>query len=216
MDTAKIEIKPFFISIAVILCLETAANAATTAMSIHPMVFLGFLRLVEICSLIIISISCGQGLSSIGLSSAQILPGIKKGLIWSLCIGSGAAVVSAVLLAMKTNPVSLVKTPMPDSPGNLTLFLLVGTLVAPVAEEVFFRGILFGFIRRWGAVAAIVFSSLIFVLIHPTGSGLPVVQIVGGFLFAVSYETGKSLMVPIVIHVLGNASIFYLSFMYTG
>jgi membrane protease YdiL (CAAX protease family) len=213
MDTGKVKIKPFFISVAVILCLETAADAAMSAISIHPMVFLGFLRLVEICSLIIISISCGKGLSSIGLSSAQILPGIKKGLIWSLCIGAGAAVVSAGLMAMKTNPVSLIKTPMPASPGDLTLFLVVGTLIAPIAEEVFFRGILFGFLRRWGVAAAIVFSSLIFVLIHPTGSGLPVVQIVGGFLFAFSYEAGKSLMVPIIIHVLGNASIFFLSLM---
>ncbi|MDP6179435.1 MAG: CPBP family intramembrane metalloprotease, partial [Desulfatiglandales bacterium] len=121
-----------------------------------------------------------------------------------------------VLMAMHKNPVSLVKTPMPDTQGDLALFLLVGALIAPVAEEVFFRGILFGFMRRWGAVAAIVFSSLIFVLIHPTGSALPVVQIVGGFLFAVSYETGKSLMTPLVIHVLGNASIFFLSLMYAG
>jgi hypothetical protein len=53
------------------------------------------------------------------------------------------------------------------------------------------------------------FSTALFAAFHLPGP--PVTQIVGGIVFAVAYHTGKSLMVPIVIHVLGNLAIFTLS-----
>jgi len=80
----------------------------------------------------------------------------------------------------------------------------------PVAEEIFFRGILYGFFRRWGAVAAVVLSTVIFVLAHPIFPGIPLPQVVGGVVFAVAYEVEGSLMVPITIHALGNMAIFLL------
>ena len=38
----------------------------------------------------------------------------------------------------------------------------------------------------------------------------PVTQIVGGVVFCLAYEKEKSLLVPIVIHMLGNAALFTL------
>jgi len=87
----------------------------------------------------------------------------------------------------------------------------VGGVIAPIAEEVFFRGILYGFFRRWGVSVAIVLSTFIFVLPHLGSSGLPIIQIIGGVLFALVYETEKNLMVPIMIHALGNMAIFSFS-----
>jgi membrane protease YdiL (CAAX protease family) len=55
----------------------------------------------------------------------------------------------------------------------------------------------------------VLFSTAVFAAFHLPG--IPVTQIVGGIVFAVAYHTGKSLMVPIVIHVLGNLAIFSLS-----
>jgi len=43
--------------------------------------------------------------------------------------------------------------------------------------------------------------------------GIPLPQVVGGLVFAVAYEIEESLMVPIIIHVLGNLAIFTLSLM---
>jgi len=52
-----------------------------------------------------------------------------------------------------------------------------------------------------------------FVLPHVAFSKIPIVQVVGGIVFAVAYEIEESLMVPITIHVLGNLAIFTLSMM---
>jgi membrane protease YdiL (CAAX protease family) len=87
----------------------------------------------------------------------------------------------------------------------------VGGIVAPIAEEVFFRGILYGFFRRWGVVVALVFSTLLFVFPHLGTHGLPTTQIIGGILFALAYEVEDSLLAPITIHALGNMAIFTLS-----
>jgi len=86
----------------------------------------------------------------------------------------------------------------------------VGGFIAPVAEELCFRGILYTYFRRWGIILALVASTIIFVVLHAT-HGLPVTQIVGGIVFAVAYEISHNLMVPITIHALGNLAIFSLS-----
>jgi membrane protease YdiL (CAAX protease family) len=87
----------------------------------------------------------------------------------------------------------------------------VGSVIGPIAEEIFFRGVIYGFFRQWGAVIAIIFSTLIFVFTHPIGGSIPVTQFVGGIVFAIAYEKEQNLMVPITIHCLGNLAIFSLS-----
>jgi hypothetical protein len=102
---------------------------------------------------------------------------------------------------------------LPSESNRLFNFLLVGALIGPVAEEIFFRGILYGFFRRWGIPAAVLLSTLLFILPHSQSSGLalPITQLIGGILFAVAYEIEKNLLVPITIHCLGNLAIFILS-----
>jgi hypothetical protein len=70
---------------------------------------------------------------------------------------------------------------------------MVGAGVAPIAEEIYFRGLVFGYLRRWGPVAAILGSTLLFVAVHPDLQHIPFPQIVGGLLFALSYEIEKNL-----------------------
>jgi membrane protease YdiL (CAAX protease family) len=81
-----------------------------------------------------------------------------------------------------------------------------------VTEELFFRGILYGYFRRWGIFPALFLSTLFFVLLHPV-KALAVTQTVGGVLFAAAYEIEGNLLVPITIHVLGNLAIFSLPFL---
>ncbi|MBW2108185.1 MAG: CPBP family intramembrane metalloprotease, partial [Deltaproteobacteria bacterium] len=68
-----------------------------------------------------------------------------------------------------------------------------------------------GYLRHWGVFAAVVGSTALFVGAHGLGARIPVTQLVGGIVFALAYETGGSLMVPVTIHVLGNTTIFALS-----
>jgi hypothetical protein len=149
--------------------------------------------------------------NAIGLSRVKMLPGLVRGLIWSVCFGIAAGVLFLVLFAAGINPLKLVQTPLPSAPRQIFMFFLVGGVIAPVSEEIFFRGIIFGFFRRWGFYAAILISTVFFVLPH--GRHLPLTQIAGGIVFAIAYEKEKSLIVPVTIHCLGNIAIFSLRFL---
>lgn len=211
MEADKIEIKPFFISLAVIFFSESAANVLISNSLFPSIVTLGGIRLLEIILLIVIIMIFGKGLSSIGLAGYQMLPGFKKGLTLSVSFGIAASFAFGILYIAGINPMTFIRTCLPEQPQELLFFFILGGLIAPIAEEIFFRGVLYGFLRRWGVRVAILFSTLIFVLAHPIGSGIPLTQTIGGIVLAFAYENGGKLMVPITIHVLANMAIFTLS-----
>ena len=129
------------------------------------------------------------------------------------CLASCAPDLDAgivMLYAMDQNALAMLRTPLPGTKTGLMAFFLVGGLIGPLAEEICFRGLVYTFFRRWGIVAAVIASTLVFVVLHSV-HGFPLVQIIGGLIFAISFELTRNLMVPIVIHVLGNCAIFALS-----
>jgi membrane protease YdiL (CAAX protease family) len=211
MEANKIEIKTLIISLAVIFSIEVSTKVMISQGLCYPMIILGIARLLEIILIILIVLIWGNGISSIGLGRSKMVPGLKKGLIWSAAFGFVVSFALVVLFAAGINALTLIQVRLPPRSGEIALYFLIGGMVGPVTEEIFFRGILYGFLRRWGAVVALVLSTLIFVLIHPTNHGLPITQAVGGIIFAVAYEVERSLMVPITIHALGNMAIFTLS-----
>jgi membrane protease YdiL (CAAX protease family) len=160
---------------------------------------------------VLIVIVWGKGLPSIGLAPSKLVFGLKKGLLWSAGFGAAALLSIIVLSILHIDLLPMIQTHLPASQPELILFFLIGGMVGPVAEEVFFRGMIYGFFRRWGVIVALVLSTLLFVFSHPLHRGLPFTQVVGGVLFAMAYEVEGSLMVPITIHVLANTAIFTLS-----
>ncbi|MBW1842114.1 MAG: CPBP family intramembrane metalloprotease [Deltaproteobacteria bacterium] len=213
METDAVELKVLILSLMAIICIESSATLVTSESRYLPIMILGAVRLVETVLIVLIVLIRGKGLSAIGLAPATIVPGLKKGLIWSAVTGLFTAVSFALLFAAGINPLEIIQTKIPVKPGAMIFFFCIGGVIGPVAEEVFFRGILYGFFRRWGVWVALVLSTLMFVFVHPHAHGLPLPQLAGGILFAVAYEMGGSLMVPISIHVLGNLAIFTISMM---
>ena len=152
------------------------------------------------------------GLRAAGLSKSSAVSGLGRGFLWSAGFGGIALLAFGSLAVMGIDPLRFIKTPLPFNTGGMILFFLVGGVVSPITEELFFRGVLYGFIRRWGVIPAVVFSSLAFVWAHPNAfSRFSWIQLTGGLLFASAYETEKNLMVPITLHMLGNMAIFTLS-----
>ncbi len=104
---------------------------------------------------------------------------------------------------------------LPGQPDLVPLFgegvsgfivaFVVAAIVAPIAEEVFFRGFLYAGMRdRWGLTAGLIVSSLLFGVIHLTpGVILPIVLM--GLIFALLYEKTNSLWPAIILHGLINA-----------
>jgi len=177
-----------------------------------PMIILGAARLLQVLLILLVVVLWGKGLESIGLDLPRIFFGIKKGLIWSFCFGLLAFLAFLVLFIVGIDPLPMIKMPMSSNINQFIFLICIGGILAPVAEEVFFRGILYGFFRRWGMIVALIASTLLFVVVHPMGQGIPVIQILGGILFAVAYEVEGTLMTPITIHILGNCSLFMISY----
>jgi membrane protease YdiL (CAAX protease family) len=89
--------------------------------------------------------------------------------------------------------------------GPLVVVLLGSVVLAPVIEEIFFRGFIFGGIEpRLSWLPAALLSSLLFGLAHLSLLLLPAYAAIG-FLFAWSYRRTGSLTPGIVAHVLTNA-----------
>jgi membrane protease YdiL (CAAX protease family) len=211
MAVRTIETKIVFLALAALVTTEVAVRVVISGDGHSAMFVLGAARVVQVLIFLVIVSTWGRGMSSIGLARGQILTGVGRGLIWSAVFGICACLGFAVLYATHINPLKLIKTHLPLSTHGIVLFFAVGGLVAPMAEEVFFRGIVYGFLRRWGVLLALVGTTVIFVLAHAITSRIPLTQIVGGIVFAVAYEVEGNLMVPITIHVLGNMAIFALS-----
>lgn len=196
--------RPLILTIVVIIGLEAAAAFASGPW----LVKIGLLRIIESIAIIGIARMFYPKAGLPGLIPPDFARGIKKGLIWSACFALGAAAVAAILLIAGYDPVKILNISLPAKTGRILLFFLAGGIIGPVAEELFFRGVIFAALRPWGAVAAVSGSSVIFLLAHLSNGGIAVTQAVGGLVFAFAYEMEKNIIVPVVIHVLGNLALF--------
>jgi len=88
--------------------------------------------------------------------------------------------------------------------------LLLMTVLAPVVEEIIFRGLLYRMLReRWGIVLSVVLSAAFFSMVH---HGLLISpQLLGGMIFALAYEWSRSLWVSIALHMGANSAVYLLS-----
>jgi hypothetical protein len=213
METTRIELKLFLFAFAGIFAVEFLAALAAASLPAQPLELTGAVRLLETALMIGGIQITGPGLSALGLSRRGIAAGISKGLLWSAGFGLLTALAGLGLLIAGIDPLHLVRTPIPQQAGALLLLFLVGGIVGPVAEELFFRGIVYGFFRRWGILPALVLSTLPFVLLHDSRgiSAYQLPQLIGGVVFAAAYECEGNLVVPITIHVLGNLALFTIS-----
>ena len=105
------------------------------------------------------------------------------------------------------DPVVLIWTHGDHYPiANLLNFLFL-ILIGPFIEELFFRGLLLAsWASRWGPTRAVIFSSLLFAVLH--------LEILGSFIFGVVVsltflKTGR-LWLPFIIHVTNNALVWIL------
>ena len=106
--------------------------------------------------------------------------------------------------APKSNAVPLVKTA--SDPYATVVLVLTVVLIAPLCEELLFRGAVFGWLRRYlPVVAAAVLSAAVFSAVHRFPPAL-VVLFVFGVSAALVYQRTGSTLNTFVMHACQNAT----------
>jgi hypothetical protein len=96
------------------------------------------------------------------------------------------------------------------------LSLARAVVITPIAEELLFRGALYGWLRRrWPAWAAITLTAVAFAAVHGSAMLLPYVVIFGLVTDWLRERTG-SVAAGTVAHVLNNGLLVFATFLLTG
>jgi membrane protease YdiL (CAAX protease family) len=90
--------------------------------------------------------------------------------------------------------------------GFRFLVIIAAAVTAPLAEEIFFRGFVYGVLKRYtDAPFAALASSLMFAVIHMhVGSLLPLCML--AVLFCLAYEITGCLLAPMLLHAVFNSA----------
>lgn len=95
-----------------------------------------------------------------------------------------------------------------DTTGFI-LLAIAAAIVAPVAEEILFRRVIYGFIAaRVGIAGSVVITSTLFAMIHDSFAQLPALFLLG-VAFQLTYLHFHSLYPAIVLHFLNNAAAIF-------
>ncbi len=87
---------------------------------------------------------------------------------------------------------------------NFSAVFVVGAIIAPIVEEILFRGLLYQWLRaRTNVLIAVIASAVIFAVVHIIPLLFPALFVVG-LILALVYEWTRSLWVTITIHFLQN------------
>lgn len=98
---------------------------------------------------------------------------------------------------------------MQTLPAKVILFVLI-CIIAPVVEELIFRGFVYaGLRRRMTFMGAVLASAIIFALMHTNPQGLVPITLIG-IVLATLYERNRSIVPSVICHALNNTLVFFL------
>ena len=134
-------------------------------------------------------------------------PRVGPAVGWSL-VAILAYVVLTLIYTALLRPDSGDPVESGDAYGTLIGSCVVIIVVAPLCEEIFFRGFLYRILRgRMGLWPALVLDGALFGSVHLTSGGPLAVALIAplGFLLCLLYERSGSLYPTIALHALNNA-----------
>ncbi|MBM3298961.1 MAG: CPBP family intramembrane metalloprotease [Deltaproteobacteria bacterium] len=155
----------------------------------------------------------GARLESIGLDFEKVSGNIYWGLatgIPMLFVGIGLGYLSNLIFRGTADPGA--SGAGPDyAISTIVIIALVLVVLAPVCEEIFFRGYLFSAMRnRMSLQPALLLSACLFAFVHFEAIGfLP--RFAVGYALGIIYEYRRNLIAPIVAHAVYNGGLLALS-----
>ena len=165
----------------------------------------------------------------LGWKSVGLRPSTRPWLIGSAILG--AVFIPVNILIVKTAnavlerilegvPVSELASettgePFFSVPEFLAVFVLV-VIIVPIAEEVFFRGIIYKWLRqRAGFLIGLLVSSVAFGTLHLAAPAIAAISVLG-VLCAIVYELSDSLWTAVMVHAMNNFLVIALNYLFEG
>jgi membrane protease YdiL (CAAX protease family) len=194
------------------------AENESKGVSIHSAISLAFFSLVlGICVFVFASVLRGRkpgtvfGLSC--LSPIRILCWAVLAVLVAYPLMIGFALLQKMFFDPGEELQKVVKILLESDNNALRIVLIISaTMVAPLVEEIIFRGYLYAVIKRYsGCVFAAITTSLLFAVVHGNLPGMLPLFILA-LILTLAYELTGCLWVPIVAHSLFN--LFNISQMY--
>jgi membrane protease YdiL (CAAX protease family) len=203
--------------LSIILGTVVALGAGQTALALFnggPLSVTGTLLLITSTQVGLLAVTGGLVVAPRALAGVTLVG--RLGLGRSLLIGVALAVPAWIVAHLLATLAAVVLQALGFSPdlgvaetvierGDPTVILLAFLLVAPVAEETFFRGVVFNaWEREHGAWAAVIGSAALFAVIHSRLFALvPIFAL--GIALALVYRSSRSLVATMAMHAGFNA-----------
>ena len=218
MDLALVALGFVVVQIVLVGTVLGGAEALGVTEESTPVAFYGLQTALGLGSFIIVGVAYlywRQDRSLVGIR----LPTRRDGLVMivgfvlmvALMLGAGV-VMDALGIEVAENEVI---TQGSENPELFLLLIPLQFLLTGPGEELLFRGVIQGLIRRsYGVVPGILGASVLFTLVHiQPGSGggeLAMLAVVfcSGVLLGALYEYSGSLLVPVLVHASWNAVVF--------
>lgn len=146
------------------------------------------------------------GWNKLGLQSFPVAMGCALSV--ALLIASYVLRAAYVMIASALGfhfSIQQILTRLDTSGPGFFLTLVVGAVIAPIAEEIFFRGFVYaGLRKRLGVAAAVLVASIFFALLHLSIElFIPILAL--GIFLTLLYELTGSLFPGIFLHMANNA-----------
>lgn len=154
-----------------------------------------------------------QNIASLGLTARNIFLNIRYGIaayVGLIPIFLGVTVLTSVLfkvLNIPVEPQEVVRILKEEKGVPLLIYMCVFTsFLGPFMEEIFFRGFVYGVLKKKiGILGGVLTSALFFACIHANmASFMPILSL--GILLAYIYEKTGSLVSSITVHVIHNSA----------
>lgn len=200
---------------AAVLTAPFAEDAAALLLGDGELTFLGALVLLTSTQIGLLLVSWLFVFRPNALAGLPSVPGrnaadaVRSGIGWGVVAWIGASVASYVVFLL-FEAVGLDPEPQAAEQAlaviDPVMAVLAIVVLAPIAEEIFFRGVIFNaFLREGGRRWAFLGSSALFAVIHLSlVAAIPIFLL--GLALAWVYDRTKNLLAPIAMHIVVNGA----------
>ncbi len=161
----------------------------------------------------------GQSLSALGISGKKIIPSVFMGIAGYITAMPVIFVIMLLTLAIikltgyKPPVQPIVEIFMQEKDTSvLWVSVLFAAVCGPIAEEIFFRGFMYGAVKKkTGAWGGILITGALFSALHAHVVGfMPIMAL--GVLLAYLYEKTGSIIPSITVHIIHNVGTVFMVF----